>query len=276
MTYEVKMKGVTQRLLGLCVALGVLGCMWSIATAHASAEAEELFRDPISYRGPDGMYVTIQEFEQEGAKKALLTLEQHPTLGTLKSYVCTVKEDRRSIRYLADFESPSIVVAEKQISHAGTVSLRVPRLSQRGWYRFEYPTSEDDKKLLQRDAESFRKRYYYHRSSVTATPLSEVTDLLHKSCQHSVVVDFQADAFSQTFREAYNAEAMCDDVLLGVMGICMDEVGKEAVQQAVQSISCSSGKQFSVNMHEGTLQVQLAPGSGEISSRVHSYLMDVL
>ena len=253
------------------------------SSAYAAELPEEAL-EPVTYKGPDGMLLTIVALRRSGEKEqALVMLEGHPSFGKAKTFLTNVHESDRTVIYEAFLLEPARGIATKETSRWGGASILVPKISSRGDYRFNYPEKVKEQQLLKKDGSKIIKEYFSATSGVQGEILQAAKTLgsnaqasLKKNCNKELPLAVTADTFPAEITKNYDVIKMCADAVRGIELVCADELGREAIQEQVKSLECRSAENFDVSLKNGHVSIAIAPNTGELDTRVQKYLFGEL
>jgi hypothetical protein len=95
-------------------------------------------------------------------------------------------------------------------------------------------------------------------------------------CHASFVAKFDWAGAQEADLKKYNVSAYCDSALSALNRVCLDQIGKGAVQKQIKTIVCSFGPERSVSLENGILNYHINFQSPRDSEFVSDYLVNHL
>src|SRR5262249_20670900 len=102
--------------------------------------------------------------------------------------------------------------------------------------------------------------------------LNESSKWPKEGCRANFVTKFDWSGIQEADLKKYDISAYCDSALSGVKNICLDQIGRGAVQKQIKTIVCSFGQERSVSLENGVLNYQISFQSSRDSQFVSDYL----
>jgi hypothetical protein len=115
------------------------------------------------------------------------------------------------------------------------------------------------------------------RMASEAANLVKYADRTNQECDTSISVALDwTGAPPEKDLVAYSVSGYCDGALEGVRRVCGEQVGKDAVKQQINSITCGFGTSREITLKEGALHYEINFNSTNDADFVYEYLENAL
>jgi hypothetical protein len=112
--------------------------------------------------------------------------------------------------------------------------------------------------------------------------LDQERELVHdakstnRECEANFPIAFDWTGAPEDKLEAFSQEAYCDAALTAIRRLCSDKLGKKAVQEKINNVTCGFGPERAISLKGGVLEYKMSYPSTDSSDFVYKYLLNNL
>jgi len=108
--------------------------------------------------------------------------------------------------------------------------------------------------------------------------LDQEQELIHdaksaqRECEANFPIGFDWTGAPEDKLASFSQEAYCDAALMALRRVCVDKLGKKAVQDKIKKVTCGFGAERSVSLKDGTLEYKMSYPSTDNADFVYKFL----